>query len=98
MLIINQVISHNVEEKNITSLDGTYSWSFVTQILHHGEPSHDTFDAKTSIHEEETRMQLTMEQRHIWWRTRTIEKMSNTSQTRSGKGQMISMVSGSCFL
>ena len=59
MLIINQVISHKVEEKNITSLDGTYSWSFVTQILHHGEPSHnghhDTFDTMTSIHEEETR-------------------------------------------
>jgi hypothetical protein len=34
MLIINPLISRKGEEKVATSLDGTYSWSFV--IFHHG--------------------------------------------------------------
>jgi hypothetical protein len=52
-LITNPVISHECgKNREVLTTSGTYPWSFVTQIFHNGQPSHDgdrkTFEVMTS--------------------------------------------------
>jgi len=40
-LVTNPVISHEWEkDREVFTTSGTYQWSFVTQILHSGQPMH----------------------------------------------------------
>jgi hypothetical protein len=40
-LVTNPVISHEWgKDRDVLVTNGTYSWSFVTQIFHNGQPSH----------------------------------------------------------
>jgi hypothetical protein len=52
-LVTNPMISHEwAKEREVIAINGTYPWSFVTQIFHSGQPSHGgdckTFQAMTS--------------------------------------------------
>jgi hypothetical protein len=52
-LITNPVISHEQgKDRKVSTTNGTYPWSFVTQIFHSGQPSHGgdrkTFEVITS--------------------------------------------------
>ncbi len=52
-LVTNPVISHELgKDREVFTTSGTYPWSFVTQIFHNGQPSHDcdrkTFEVMTS--------------------------------------------------
>jgi hypothetical protein len=52
-LVINPVASHERGiDRGVLTTSGTYSWSFVTQIFHNGQPSHGgdrkTFEVMTS--------------------------------------------------
>jgi hypothetical protein len=41
-LVTNPVIFHEWgKDREVFMTSGTYMWSFVTQILHNGQPSHD---------------------------------------------------------
>jgi len=40
-LVTNPVISHDRgKDREVFTINGTYPWSFVTQIFHHGQQSH----------------------------------------------------------
>ena len=52
-LVTNPVISHECgNDREVLTTSGTYPWSFVTQIFHNGQLSHDgdgkTFEVMTS--------------------------------------------------
>ena len=52
-LVTNSVISHEGgKHRKVFTTNGTYPWSFVTQIFHNGQPSHGgdrkTFEVMTS--------------------------------------------------
>ena len=51
-LATNQVISHEWGKESVLTTNGTYPWSFVTQIFHSGHSSHGgdstTFEVMTS--------------------------------------------------
>jgi hypothetical protein len=52
-LVTNPVIGHEWgKDREVFTTSGTYSWTFVTQIFHNGQPSHDsyrqTFEVMTS--------------------------------------------------
>ena len=41
-LVTNPVICHELgKDREVFTISGTYPWSFVTQIFHNGQPSHD---------------------------------------------------------
>jgi hypothetical protein len=41
-LVTNLVIIHELgKDREVFTTSGTYLWSFVTQLFHNGQPSHD---------------------------------------------------------